>query len=147
MRLRCHLTWLNHDQTSHQHICSNCQLDICHDFHENNIVHKTQRIKITRVGKKKRKKEKCFSQHCISVKCIFLQLHSVKVNVCQNKFKFCHHLFIPMSNRTQMTSSLKKYKKETFLTVHATFAYNDHELSSFKRTYIHTLPLKSYIFK
>lgn len=111
MRLRCHLTWLNHDQTSHQHICSNCQLDICHDFHENNIVHKTQRIKITRVGKKKRKKEKCFSQHCISVKCIFLQLHSVKVNVCQNKFKFCHHLFIPMSNRTQMTSSLKKYKK------------------------------------
>ncbi len=145
MRLRCHLTWLNHDQTSHQHICSNCQLDICHDFHKNNIVHnKTQRIKITRVGKKKRKKEKknVFTT-LYFCKMYFLQLHSVKVNVCQNKFKFCHHLFIPMSNQTQMTSSLKKYKKRDIFNSAHNFCIQWSWAVKLQKTYIHTLPLKS----
>ncbi len=45
MRSWCNLTQLNHDQTSHQHICQ--------DFHENKVLLSiiTQRIKITRVGK------------------------------------------------------------------------------------------------
>lgn len=45
MRLLCHLTWLNHDQTSHQQIFSNCQLNSCHAKIQFNMLHESIKIK------------------------------------------------------------------------------------------------------